>query len=75
MTISGTGFTSGATINHSSGVTFNGTSVSIGSTNKTVAVEWHLVGHLHGAEHVPTAPRPLLATDSSGASASTTFRY
>jgi type II secretory pathway pseudopilin PulG len=37
VTISGTGFASGGTISHSSGITFNGASVSIGSTSKTVA--------------------------------------
>ena len=71
VTITGTGFT-GVTINHSSGVTFNGTNVSIGSSNVSIASD----GTWSATFTVPNASngsKTVTATDSSGASASANF--
>ncbi|HMK62336.1 MAG TPA: IPT/TIG domain-containing protein, partial [Acidimicrobiales bacterium] len=72
VTISGTGFTAGGTINHSSGVTFDGTNVSIGAANVTVASN----GTWSATFTVPNAAngsQTVTATDSSGVNASTTY--
>ena len=72
VTISGTGFTGAATINHSSGVTFNGTNVSIGSTQQDIASNgtWSATFTVPNS---PQAPRRVKATDSASVSATNSF--
>jgi hypothetical protein len=73
VTISGTGFTSGATINRSSGVTFNGTAVSIGSSNITVASNGTWTATFTVPSNASYTTQTVKATDSSGASDTATY--
>ncbi|HML01056.1 MAG TPA: fibronectin type III domain-containing protein, partial [Acidimicrobiales bacterium] len=71
VTVSGTGFSSGATINHSSGVTIDGTAASIGSSNVSISN-----GAWTATFTVPNTPhgaQTVTATDSALASASASF--
>jgi type II secretory pathway pseudopilin PulG len=71
VTLSGTGYNAGATVNATTGVTFGGAPLTISGT-QTVAAN----GTWSATFTVPSGsfgPKTITATDSGGASASTTF--
>lgn len=71
VTLSGTGYNAGATVNATTGVTFGGSPLAISGT-QTVAAD----GTWSATFTVPSGtfgPKTITATDSGGASASTTF--
>jgi type II secretory pathway pseudopilin PulG len=73
VTITGTGFTSGGTINHSTGVIFNGSYVSIGYSNIRIASNGTWTATFTVPSSSSTGSKTVSATDSSGASDSATL--